>query len=64
MGVCLESRGQQMLVQPQLGHIELAQVCSRFVFDETFEPRLIFVGFTRHTKEMCKYPRLVVGDFQ
>ncbi len=29
-----------MLVQPQLGHMELAQGCSRFVLDETFEPRL------------------------
>ena len=41
-----------MLVQPELGHIELAQVCSRFVLNETFEPRLKFVRLTRHT-EIC-----------
>ena len=49
-----------MLVQPQLGHIQLAQVCSCSVLDETLEPRLIFVRFTRHTKD----PRLVVGDIR
>ena len=41
---------------PVLEYIELAQVCSCFVLDESFEPRLIlsyFVGLTRHTQKMC-----------
>ena len=36
VGVCPEPRGEQMPVQPQPGHMEVAEVCRRFVFDETF----------------------------
>ena len=39
-----------MPVQPQLGHLEIAQVCSRFL-KETFEPRLNFVRFARHKEK-------------
>ena len=45
------SRAEQTPMQPQLGHQELAQVCSRFVPDETFEPRWKFVGFIEHTRK-------------
>ena len=37
---------------PQLGHMELAQVCSGCVLDETFEPRLNFFNWTRRTKKV------------
>ena len=59
------SRGELMPVQPQRGHMALTQVCSRFVFDETFEPTLNFIRFRRHTKRMCTYTlKHVAGGFQ
>ena len=50
---------------PELGHIKLVQVCSRFVFEETFEPRFNLVRCTTKQTRKCEmYPKLVVGDFQ
>ena len=52
-----------MLVQPQVGHIELAQVCSCFALDETFETRLKFVRFTRHAKPCVSTRNLLLVIF-
>ena len=53
--VCRESRGEQMLVQPQLGHIELVQVCSAVVLFLThllwtcgMDEKIVFHNFGPH----------------
>ena len=63
LGVCVEENKSRCSINCDT-LIELAQVCSRFVFDETFEPRLNFVRFTRHVKKRASTRNFMSGDFQ
>ena len=58
------SRGEQLPVQPQLGHQELAQVCSQSLCSWWSFPTHMECGqVTRHPKKWCKDPEICCGWF-
>ena len=58
------SRGEQLPVQPQLGHQESRRFAvSRFVRDEAFEPTLNVVRLQDIQKSGVRTPKFVVGDY-